>query len=46
MSAQILAFSRVRGRVRVKVRVSSLVYLVCAATLGNNVAPSVCTDGK
>ena len=24
----------------------SLVYLVCATTLGNNVAPSVCTDGK
>jgi len=40
---------RVRVRVRVTVRVSirvSLVYLVCATTLGNNVAPSVRTDGK
>ena len=49
MCAQILGFSRVRGRVRVRVRVSirvSLVYLVCAITVGNNVAPSVRTDGK
>jgi len=38
-----------RGRVRTRVRVSirvSLVYLVCTTTLGNNVAPSVHTDGK
>ena len=49
MCAQILGFSRGRVRVRVRVRVSirvSLVYLVCATTLGNNVAPSVCTDRK
>ena len=50
MCAQILGFSGVRGRVRGRaVRVSirvSLVYLVCATTLGNNVAPSVRTDGK
>ena len=49
MCAQILGFSRVRGRVRVRVRVSirvSLVYLVCATTLGNNVALPVRTDGK
>ena len=51
MCAQILGFSRVRVgvglgfRVRVSIRVS-LVYLVCATTLGNNVAPSVRTDGK
>ena len=43
MCAQILGFSRVRVRVSIRV---SLVYLVCATTLGNNVAPSVCTDGK
>jgi len=47
----LVGFSRVRGRdrVRFRVRVSirvSLVYLVCATTLGNNVAPSVRTDGK
>ena len=41
MCAQILGFSRVRVSIRV-----SLVYLVCATTLGNNVAPSVGTDGK
>ena len=49
MCAQILGFSRVRGRVRFRVRVSiriSLVYLVCATTLGNNVAPSVSKDGN
>ena len=47
MCAQILGFSRVRVRVRVRVSIRvSLVYLVCATTLGNNVAPSVCTDGK
>ena len=47
MFAQILGFSRVRGRVRVRVSIRvSLVYLVCATTLGNNVAPSVRTDGK
>jgi len=34
-----------RVRVRVSIRVS-LVYLVCATTLGNNVVPSVRTDGK
>ena len=51
MCAQILGFSRVRVglgfrvRVRVSIRVS-LVYLLCATTLGNNMAPSVCTDGK
>jgi len=32
-------------KVRVSIRVS-LVNLVCATTLGNNLAPSVCTDGK
>ena len=45
----LVGFSRVRRRVRVSVRVSirvSLVYLVCVTTLGNNVAPSVRTDGK
>ena len=36
-----LGFSRVRVSIRV-----SLVYLVCATTSGNNVAPSVRTDGK
>ena len=47
MCAQILGFSRGRGRVRVSVSIRvSLVYLVCATTLGNNVAPSVRTDGK
>ena len=45
MCAQILEFSRVRVSIRVSIRVS-LVYLVCATTLGNNVAPSVRTDGK
>jgi len=45
MCAQILGFSRVRVRVRVSIRVS-LVYLDCATTLGNNVAPSVRTDEK
>ena len=33
MCAQILGFSRVRLRVSIRV---SLVYLVCATTLGNN----------
>ena len=53
----LVGFSRVRGRGRVRVRVRlsvsvrvsirvSLVYLVCVTTLGNNVAPSVRTDGK
>jgi len=38
-------FSKVRVRVRVRIRVA-LVYLLCATTMGNNVAPSVPTDGK
>jgi len=47
MCAQILGFSTVRGRVRVRVSIRvSLVYLVCATSLGNSVAPSVHTDGK
>jgi len=47
MCAKILGFSRIRFRVKVRVSIRvSLVYLVCATTLGNNVAPSVCTDGK
>ena len=47
MCTQILGFSRVRGgfRVRLSIR-ASLVYLVCATTLRNNVAPSVRLDGK
>jgi len=43
MCAIILGFSRVRVRVSIRV---SLVYLVCATTLGNNVAPSVRMDGN
>ena len=47
MCAQMLGFSKVRFRVRVMVSIRvGLVYLLCATTLGNNVAPSVCTDGK
>ena len=39
MCTQIVGFIRVRFRVRVSIRVS-LLYLVCASTLDNNVAPS------